>query len=58
MRGRVHSITVKTDFANIPLPANGKKVQDKLCSRAFAYLGLKKTVFANFPKLPPSANSD
>merc|ERR1740139_634556 len=48
VRDRVHSITLKTDFNNLPSQGSREDVQNKLCNQAFAQLNIKETVHIKF----------
>lgn len=54
---KVKSITLKTDFSSIPLPVNGKKVQERVCSQAFYQMGLRHTIYAKFAPQPGNGSS-
>ena len=53
VRNRVHSITVKTDFSNLPAQASREDVQSQLCMNAFASLNINESISVQFP---PSAD--
>ena len=48
VRNKVHSITLKVDFNNIPVPVNKSEVQAKLCQSAFDNLNLRPLIYAKF----------
>ena len=50
VRNRVHTITVKTDFNNLPAQGSREDVQNTLCQRAFSLMNLEETMVAKFPK--------
>lgn len=41
VRDRVHTITVKTDFNNLPKDTNREDIQNGLCHRAFSLLNIE-----------------
>ena len=49
VKGRVSSITIKTDFADIPSEGDDKYAQDLLCKKAFDHMGVRKQIRARFP---------
>ena len=48
VRNRIHTITVKTDFNNLPSQGSGDNVDGKLCQRAFDLLNIEKTLRVTF----------
>ena len=51
VRNKVQSITLKTDFNNIPPSPTDDRVQTQICQQVFDFMGLKKMIHARFPKL-------
>lgn len=51
VRHRLSSISLKTDFKNIPKQVGDESVERQICQHVFNYMGLKKTVYARFPTL-------
>jgi len=41
VRSRVHTITLKTDFANLPAQGSREDVQNKLCYQAFSLMNVQ-----------------
>lgn len=51
VKNKVHSITVKTAFDNLPASGGSDDVMGRLCMRAFELINLQKHLYVNFPKL-------
>ena len=56
VRDKIQTITVKTDFNNIPDDAIDE-IEKRLCSQSFRYLGLKEILHVRFPELPRKGES-
>ena len=49
VRNRIHTITVKTDFNNLPVKGSNENVQNTLCGQTFQRLNIEKVVTIKFP---------
>ena len=58
VQNKVHSITLKVDFNQIPVPVNGQETQDQLCYNAFKYLNIKPVIYAQFKKQKNDKKAD
>jgi len=57
VRNKVHTLTVKVDFNNVPV-GNNIDVLNKLCKQSFNHLNLKDTLEIRFPTLEDDGTTE